>query len=175
LIYNCISFISVSRTKKNHNNYDTDPYLWESDQSPINFTFADFTKSTSLRGDAGVSSGFQGYHAEPALGGGWLVPKPETGNEMFISFYTPKVRKCPLYCEKSGIYVTIILILNQSLQYSKHSNNPLGGSWIYPKPETGNEMFISFWGTKVKECPLYCEKSGSFVTIILITKVYNIP
>ena len=101
----------------NHYTYDTDPYLWESDQSPINFTFADFTRSNYLSGDSGVSSGFQGYYAEPALGGGWLKPKPETGNE----------------------------------------------------------MFISFWGTKVKECPLYCEKSGSFVAIILITKVYNIP
>ena len=107
-----MSFISVSRTNRNHHTYDTDPYLWESDQSPINFTFADFTRSGHyLSGDSGVSSGFQGYYAEPALGGGWLKPKPETGNEMFISFYnTPKVRKCPLYCEKSGIFVTIILI-----------------------------------------------------------------
>ena len=110
MIYNYISFISVRRTKTAHYTYDTDPYLWESDQSPINFTFADFTRSNYLSGDSGVSSGFQGYHAEPALGGGWLVPKPETGNEMFISFYTPKVRKCPLYCEKSGIFVTVISV-----------------------------------------------------------------
>ena len=107
MIYNCISFFSVSRTKTHHNNYDTDPYLWESDQSPINFTFADFTKSNNLRGDAGVSSGFQGYHPES---GGWISPKPETGNEMFISFYTFKVSQCPLYCEKSGIFVTVILV-----------------------------------------------------------------
>ena len=108
LIYNCISFISVSRTKWYHYTYDTDPYLWESDKSPINFTFADFTWEKRLYADSGVSSGFQGYQV---LGGGWMYPKPETGNEMFISFYNSyKTTKCPLYCEKSGIFVTIILI-----------------------------------------------------------------
>ena len=107
MVYNCISFISVSRTKKYHYTYDTDPYLWESDKSPINFTFADFTHYY-LYADAGVSSGFQGYYAE---GPRFIYPKPETGNEMFISFHNSyKTTKCPLYCEKSGIFVTIILI-----------------------------------------------------------------
>ena len=105
MIYNCISFISVIRTYP-----DTGPYLWESDQSPINFTFADFGSITwpnKLRAQAGLSSGFQRFKP---VGGGWITPTPETGNEMFISFYALKTALCPLYCEKSGIFVTIILV-----------------------------------------------------------------
>ena len=46
-----------------------------------------------------------------------------------------------------------------------YSMNSAGGSggWIYPKPETGNEMFIAFYyGHSNYACPLYCEKSGIF-------------
>ena len=104
-----MSFISVSRTNRNHHTYDTDPYLWESDKSPINFIFANFTRSNYLSGDSGVSSGFQGYY--PFKGGSFTYPKPETGNEIFISFQSShKTTKCLLYCKKSGIFVTIILI-----------------------------------------------------------------
>ena len=59
------------------------------------------------RADTGVSSGFQGYHSMNSVGGsgGWIYPKPETGNEMFIQFYYGHSNyACPLYCEKSGIF-----------------------------------------------------------------------
>ena len=55
-----------------------------------------------MRGETGVSSGFQGYYAVEN-GPAHFKPTPETGNEMFISFYPFKDTKCPLYCEKSGI------------------------------------------------------------------------
>ena len=39
----------------------------------------------------------------------------------------------------------------------------IAGPWIYPTPESGNEMFVNlYYGSATKECPLYCEKSGIF-------------
>ena len=96
---------SVRRSTK------ADPYLWESDQSTINFTFAAFGKSTYWTYETG-SSGILGYPPSSGSPSWWIVPKPEDGNEMFVNLhYSSQIgRKCPLYCEKSGIFVTIILV-----------------------------------------------------------------
>ena len=90
---------SVRRSTK------ADPYLWESDQSTINFTFAAFSTSTYWTYETG-GSGIRGY--PPSM----KEPKPEDGNEMFVNLHysTQILRNCPLYCEKSGILVTIILV-----------------------------------------------------------------
>ena len=100
---------SVRRSTKYEHNYDADPYLWESDQSTINFTFADFSRSNTWSHETGLSSGFHGYYPEPS---GWKTPKPEDGNKMFVNLgYQSQIeKKCPLYCEKSGIFVAIILV-----------------------------------------------------------------
>ena len=53
-------------------------------------------------------SGTQGYYSIK----GWRVPKPEDGNKMFVNlgYVSPLEKKCPLYCEKSGIFVERILV-----------------------------------------------------------------
>ena len=96
---------AVSRSTTHHYTYDTDPYLWESDKSYINFTFSDFGHIPYWYADTGVSSGFQGYYPKVLPPGSWIEPTPETGNEMYISFYNGRATyECPLYCEKSGIF-----------------------------------------------------------------------
>ena len=70
----------------------------------MNFTFSDFGYMDYWYADTGVSSAFQGYYPRDGSGG-WIEPRPETGNEMFISFYNGHATyECPLYCEKSGIF-----------------------------------------------------------------------
>ena len=92
---------AVKRSTTYHYSYDTDPYKWESDQSLINFTFADFGGIDYWYADTGTSSGFMGYYDQA---GSWITPTPETGNEMFVSFYSGwDYSECLLYCEKSGI------------------------------------------------------------------------
>ena len=102
---------AVSRSTTYHYDapaYDTNPYLWESDKSYMNFTFSDFGYMAYWYADTGVSSAFQGYY--PRDGSGWIEPRPETGNEMFISFYNGHATyECPLYCEKSGTFSKTIL------------------------------------------------------------------
>ena len=62
------------------------------------------TYSHYLYAETGLSSGFQGLYVS-ALGGNWIYPTPEDGNEMFINLdYGYFSYECPLYCEKSGIF-----------------------------------------------------------------------
>ena len=77
---------SITYPETGYNTYDTDPYLWESDKSYINFTVSDFDYMEIWYADTGVSSAFQGYYPRDQPGS-WIEPTPETGNEMFISFY----------------------------------------------------------------------------------------
>ena len=93
--------IAVRRSTTNTYTYDTDPYKWESDQSLINFTFIDFAKSDYWYTDTGISTGYNAGYNEAGV---WIYPKPETGTEMLVSFYSGySYTKCLLYCEKSGI------------------------------------------------------------------------
>ena len=92
---------AVRRSTTYHYSYDTDPYKWESDQSLINFTFADYENINHWYADTGISNGFMGFYQQQNI---WIEPKPETGNEMFVSFYSGwHASECLLYCEKSGI------------------------------------------------------------------------
>ena len=49
---------AVRRSTTYHYSYDTDPYKWESDQSLINFTFADYENINHWYADTGMSNGF---------------------------------------------------------------------------------------------------------------------
>ena len=95
---------SVSRATRHGDK--TLPYFWESDQSTINFTFANFNDKSTWVYETGLSAGLHGYRSEGVFGG-WRVPKPEDGNEMYIALgaYSQIEKKCPLYCEKSGMYI----------------------------------------------------------------------
>ena len=85
--------------------WKTDPFFWESDGSTPNLTFFNVNDPSVRYYETGLSATLHGYRSEGVFGG-WTTPKPEDGNEMYISLgaYAQIEKKCPLYCEKSGTY-----------------------------------------------------------------------
>ena len=96
--------------------YQTDPFFWESDQSTINFTFVTVNDPSVRYYETGLSNSWQGGVFRGASAG-WVYPKPEDGNEMYIALgaYAQIEKSCPLYCEKSGTYFCHNCFSNQSL------------------------------------------------------------
>ena len=96
--------------------WKTDPFFWESDGSTPNLTFFNVNDPSVRYYETGLSATLHGYRSEGVFGG-WTTPKPEDGNEMYISLgaYAQIEKKCPLYCEKSGTYFCHNHFGNQSL------------------------------------------------------------
>ena len=96
---------SVRRPTRWGPTWQTDPYFWESDQSIINCTIVTCAAGNNWYYETGLSAGFHDYQVAALFSGAY------PGDKINIALgYNGQVEKpCRIYCEKSGIFGTIIL------------------------------------------------------------------